>query len=97
MDGTPIYDIKPYVTFVDSHADARSGFVDTHPLKRLQVVFPDEFAQKRDADELRLLRQILELDPRPHYQHDAERVYGMTFNDEEIHFRVEADTLYVLD
>ena len=97
MDGTPIYDIKPYVTFVDSHADARSGFVDTHPLKRLQVVFPDEFAQKRDADELRLLRQILELDPRPHYQHDAERVYGMTFNDEDIHFRVEADTLYVLD
>ena len=97
MDGTPVFDIKPYVTFADSHASARSGFVDSHPVKRLRVVFPESFQSRYSQAELDLLRQILELDPRPHYQHDAQRIYSMPYAGGEVHFRVNEDVLYVVD
>ncbi|EGN58151.1 tRNA (N6-threonylcarbamoyladenosine(37)-N6)-methyltransferase TrmO [Hallella multisaccharivorax DSM 17128] len=97
MDNTPIYDIKPYIVYTDSHPDARSGFVDTHPVKRLKVIIPDCIRTFFEECQTEALRKVLELDPRPHYQHDADRIYGMSFNGHNIHFRVENDTLTVLE
>lgn len=97
MDGTPIYDIKPYVAYADSHEGVRSGFVDSTPIKRLQVVIPEETVRLLGASRTEMLRKILELDPRPHYQHDSLRVYGMPFDGHDIHFKVDGDTLTVLD
>ena len=97
MDGTPIYDIKPYVTYADSHPGARSGFVDRHPIRRLQVRIPEEMEHSLSPETLRILRQVLELDPRPHYQNDPLKVYGMPFEGRDIHFTVEDDVLTVID
>ena len=89
MDGTPIYDIKPYVEYADSHTDVRSGFVDEHPLPQLSVVFPETWQRQFTSDETANIIQLLSLDPRPHYQHDPERIYGMTYKDYDIRFRVD--------
>ena len=97
MDGTPIYDIKPYVTYADCHVGARSGFVDQHPIKRLKVIIPDSLAQALGEQQAEALRKVLELDPRPHYQHDPNRIYGMPFAGRDIHFKVEGETLTVID
>lgn len=97
MDGTPIYDIKPYVSYADCHPDARSGFVDQSEWKELEVHFPVEVAQLFPAEQLAALRQLLALDPRPRYHDDAQRVYGMPFGGHDIHFRVEGSDLYVTD
>ena len=91
MDGTPIYDIKPYIVYSDCHMGARSGFVDTNPIRRLRVVIPDDIARRFDGRERETLIKILELDPRPHYQNDAQKVYGMPFKDYDIHFTVSTD------
>ncbi len=91
MDGTPIYDIKPYIAYSDCHMGARSGFVDTNPIRRLRVVIPDDIARRFDGRERETLIKILELDPRPHYQNDAQKVYGMPFKDYDIHFTVSTD------
>ena len=93
MDGTPIYDIKPYVAYADCHAGARSGFVDTTPVRRLQVEIPPAVAASFCARQLAALRKTLELDPRPHYQQSPTKVYGMPFEGRDIHFRVSADGL----
>lgn len=97
MDGTPIYDIKPYLPYADSHPHARGGFTDRVPLKRLEVEIPDRIASGFSQQQLRLLRQTLELDPRPHYQKDPRKVYGMPFGGRDIHFRVEDGRLIVED
>lgn len=98
MDGTPIYDIKPYIAYSDCHMGARSGFVDTNPIRRLRVVIPDDIARRFDGRERETLIKILELDPRPHYQNDAQKVYGMPFKDYDIHFTVSTDgVLTVID
>lgn len=89
MDGTPIYDIKPYVQYADSHPDARSGFVDTTEWKPLEVVIPEKVASVFSTQDLESLREVLSLDPRPRYHHDASRIYGMPFGGHDIHFRVE--------
>ena len=91
MDGTPIYDIKPYVVYADSHPEARSGFVDRHSWPKLQVEIPEVVAAQYDATALEALRHTLELDPRPHYQSDPQKVYGMPFMGNDIHFRVSDD------
>ena len=96
MDGTPIYDIKPYVTYADSHPEARSGFVDGTGWQQLQVSIPDDIAMLFDAEELAALRQVLALDPRPRYQDDAERVYGMPFGGFDVRFRVSDGVLLVV-
>ena len=95
-DGTPIYDIKPYVEYADSHAGVRSGFVDNHRWKTLKVIFPDDIGDRFDDSTLKALEEILAQDPRPQFQHDPERVYGMNFAGREIKFRVSDDTLEVL-
>ncbi len=97
MDGTPIYDIKPYVAYADSHEGVKSGFVDSNPIKRLHVVISEETERILGERRTMMLRKTLELDPRPHYQHDSSRVYGMPFDGRDIHFKVDGDTLTVVD
>ena len=96
MDGTPIYDGKPYISYVDSHPEARGGFTDKKEWQQLSVVFMDEYSKFFDDEELAALREILSQDPRPQYQHDAARVYGMPFAGKDVKFRVEGDVLEVV-
>lgn len=96
MDGTPIYDIKPYVTYADCHPEARSGFVDQKKWEELQVEIPPEICTRFSEEELISLRKVLALDPRPRYQDDAERVYGMPFTDYDIRFVVASGILRVV-
>lgn len=98
MDGTPIYDIKPYLAFTDSHPDARGGFTDqTRQQEPLTVVIPDEVAARFSPQKLEALREVLAHDPRPHYHDDPERVYGFDFAGCEVHFRVVGNTLILLE
>lgn len=97
MDGTPIYDIKPYVVYADSHPEARSGFVDKNAIRWLEVVVPDAVASRYSSDELTALRKVLSLDPRPHYQDNPEKVYGMMYAGKDVKFRVEGDVLTVVE
>lgn len=97
MDGTPIYDIKPYVVYADSHPEARSGFVDKNAIRWLEVVVPDAVAARYSSDELAALRKVLSLDPRPHYQDNPEKVYGMMYAGKDVRFRVEGDVLTVVE
>jgi tRNA-Thr(GGU) m(6)t(6)A37 methyltransferase TsaA len=96
MDGTPIYDVKPYLPYVDSHPEARGGFTDDHEWQRLQVVIDDRHAAWFDAKDLQVLKELLALDPRPHYHQDSTREYGMPFKDKDIRFRVDNGTLHIL-
>ena len=95
-DGTPIYDIKPYVEYADSHPGVRSGFVDDTAWQPLKVVFPREAYHTFEPADLDALEQILAQDPRPQYQDDPERIYGLLFGDRNIRFRVEGGTLTVV-
>jgi tRNA-Thr(GGU) m(6)t(6)A37 methyltransferase TsaA len=96
MDGTPIYDIKPYVTYADCHPEARSGFVDDSEWQELSVEIPDAISTQFTAEELQSLRQLLALDPRPRYHDDASRIYGMPFAGRDVRFRVEGRKLTVV-
>ena len=97
MDGTPIYDIKPYLPFTDSHPDAVGGFSDPVRERSLQVEYPDALTGRLPADKWEALLGILAHDPRPSYQHDPERVYGMAFAGKEVKFKVDGDKLTILD
>ena len=97
MDGTPIYDIKPYVTYADSHPEARSGFVDESDWQELEVVIPEAVSKLFAADEITSLKKILSLDPRPHYQEDPERLYGMPYGGYDVRFKVVGKVLTVVD
>ena len=96
MDGTPIYDIKPYIVYADCHPEARSGFVDNRSWPKLEVVIPEEIAKNYQPERLSVLRKILELDPRPHYQNDPQRIYGMPFDGTDVRFFVENGVLTVI-
>ena len=96
MDGTPIYDIKPYLPYVDSHAEARGGFTERREWQRLEVDLPDELCRKLSDPDVQALREALSLDPRPHYHDDASREYGMPFMGYDIRFRVNGNRLTVL-
>ena len=95
LDGTPIYDIKPYLPFTDSHPEAIAGFAEPVREYSLNVVFCKELLSKIDISKQNALIKILEHDPRPSYQDDPEREYGMKFSDYEIFFNVAEDTLTV--
>ncbi len=97
MDGTPIYDIKPYITYTDSHPDAVSGFASTPAEYLLEVDFPDALLQKVPESQRESLIEVLAHDPRPQYQDDPERVYGMAFGGMEVKFKVEGIQLTVLE
>lgn len=102
MNGTPIYDIKPYVTYADSHPEARSGFVDRREWKRLKVEIPSEVKERlmgQDGmtdESIMQLQEVLAEDPRPQYQKDPQKVYGMPFEGLDIHFCVDGDCLTVI-
>lgn len=97
MDGTPIYDVKPYVAYADAHPEARSGFVDQTTWESLQVVIPEALAAMIPTDYLGALKATLEQDPRPQYHDDPERVYGMPFLEFDIRFKVSGGVLTVVD
>ena len=96
MDGTPIFDIKPYVPYADCIPDAREGFA-TAPADALAVEIPPEMAKKIPAGKLAGIKEVLSCDPRPRYHTDPERVYGMDLGDLNIKFRVEVGTVTVTD
>jgi tRNA-Thr(GGU) m(6)t(6)A37 methyltransferase TsaA len=95
LDGTPIYDVKPYVAYSDSHPDAVSGFADEVKNYALKVEICKELLTKIEISKQKSLITILENDPRPSYQNDPEREYGMLFASYEIFFKVAGDTLTV--
>ncbi len=97
MNGTPIYDIKPYIAYTDSHPDAVSGFATKPAEYLLEVVFPEELLQKVPETQRNSLIAVLEHDPRPQYQDDPERVYGMAFGNLEVRFKVKGLQLIVLE
>ena len=96
MDQTPIYDIKPYLPYADAHPDARGGFTDQQSWRRLNVIMSDQCAAMFTPEQLRALIRTLELDPRPHYQDDPDRIYGLMFDGHDVHFRVRGDQLEVV-
>ena len=97
MDGTPIYDIKPYITYTDSHPEAVSGFASKPAEYLLKVDFPEELLNKVPEAQRESLVAVLEHDPRPQYQDDPERIYGMSFGGMEIKFKVQDMTLTVTE
>lgn len=98
MDGTPIYDIKPYITYADSFPDASCGYVDLLDDVRLEVLIPDSIAEKISGKlDLAALSKVLSLDPRPSYHNDPAREYGMSFSGMNIRFRVSDGILTVVD
>lgn len=96
LNGTPIYDIKPYLAFTDSHPNAKGGFSDEKLLYNLNVSFPDELAKKVCEEKREVLKEILSQDPRPSYIEDEKRIYGFEFDVYEIKFSVKGDTLFVV-
>lgn len=96
MNGTPILDIKPYLAYVDSHPEAAQGFRGQGWKRKLQVSFPPELLTKIPPEKQAGLLGVLENDPRPTYQEDAQRIYGMSFGGQEIKFQVSEGTLQVV-
>ena len=94
MDGPPIFDIKPYLAYVDSHPEATEGF-RTVGWSMLSVDFPPELLELVPAADRDALLSVLANDPRPSYHNDPERIYGMSFGSREIKFRVADDILTV--
>ena len=98
MDGTPIFDIKPYIVYADCHVGARSGFVDRTSITRLEVHIPESFQAIFPPENLQTLYEVLALDPRPHYQDDPHKVYGMPFMGRDVRFTVSSEgQLLVVD
>lgn len=95
MDGTPVYDIKPYLPYTDSHEDAEGGFAEALKGDKLEVVFPSELSDKLPADKREALVKILRSDPRPSYQNEPARIYGFSFAGFEIKFSVSDRALTV--
>lgn len=93
MDGTPIYDIKPYIPYTDAHPEARGGFTDTTEWQPLEVVVPEELRPNVPEQLLKILAQ----DPRPHYHNDPTRIYGMPFDGKDVRFRVDGKVLTIVE
>ncbi len=97
MDGTPIFDIKPYAPYADCHPEARGGFTETAGDFLLAVEFPPALLERIPPDRREALIGVLSHDPRPSYQRDPERIYGMGFGGFDIRFQVRENTLTVVD
>ena len=96
MDGTPIYDIKPYLPSADCHPEASGGFTDLEEKRRVRVEIPEAEAGKLTPENLEALRKVLAEDPRPAYQEDPERIYAFEFGGKTVRFRVREGLLTVL-
>ena len=94
LDGTPIYDIKPYLAFTDAHPDATGGFSDPVRENTLKVIISDEDRLKL-GDASDAVITMLENDPHPHYQSDSEREYGMIYGKHEVNFKINGENLTV--
>lgn len=97
MDGTPILDIKPYITYTDCHPDAACGFATLPAEHLLKVEIPSALLAKIPETQRESLIDVLAHDPRPQYQNDPKRIYGMAFGKQEVKFRVEEGTIHVTD
>lgn len=97
MDGTPIYDIKPYLPYADCKPEAAGGFTAAVPRRELTVLFDGAFKNRMPADMAEALEGVLRQDPRPSYQNDPERIYGFVFGGFEVKFRVSDTVLTVVD
>lgn len=97
MDGTPIFDIKPYLPYADCHPEASGGYVDDLRERQLAVSCPDTLLSRLPAEKRDALVEVLAHDPRPSYQKDPERVYGFSFTGYEVRFTVRDGLLTVLE
>lgn len=98
VDGTPIYDVKPYIRYADSHPESFCGYVDSLNEPNLEVYVPEHIlVEFKDRIDFPTLRQVLSLDPRPSYQNDPERVYGMPFMGFDVKFSVRDAVLTIID
>ena len=96
LDGTPIYDIKPYLPFTDCHPDATGGFADEVKDYSLPVEFPDNLLELIDGSKREGLMKLLSNDPRPSYKHDGDRIYTFLYSNYEISFKVDGGKLSVM-
>jgi hypothetical protein len=97
MDGTPIYDIKPYIRYSDSRPEAVCGYVDGLDERSLKVVFPTELSERiTEREKIPSLVEVLRLDPRPSYHDDPQREYGISFGNYNVRFCVNGNILTVL-
>ena len=97
MDGTPIFDIKPYLPYADCRNEATGGWTDVLVRPLLKVEFPAEVLEKVPEEHREAVRAVLEADPRPRYQDDPQRIYGLTFARRNINVRVDGEMLYVVE
>ena len=97
MDGTPILDIKPYIPYCDAHPEAMGGFTQDAGDYLLEVDFPENLKQRLPAEKQEAICQVLSHDPRPSYQKDSDRVYGLSFAGFDIRFTVKDTVLTVVD
>lgn len=97
LDGTPIIDVKPYLPYVDSHPEASGGFALQEKEGSLDVVFAAELLSDIPADKQEALKAVLKQDPRPQYQNDPERIYGLEFAGYDVRFKVKENLLTVVE
>lgn len=97
LDGTPIYDIKPYIPYTDCHPEAAEGYTGETKQYCLQVDFPSRLLEKLPLEKREAVLGVLAQDPRPAYQNDSERIYGVSFAGFDIHFSVNENRLTVCD
>lgn len=99
LDGTPVYDIKPYLPYTDSHPEATGGWTDSLDIPELSVCFSDDIAAKLEtifsSTQIEALKEILAQDPRPGYQDEPGRRYGMLYGGYDIRFNISGDTLTI--
>ncbi len=96
-DNTPIYDIKPYIAYADSHPEAAEGFAGDHTWEELTVVFPEELLNRIPEEKRSAAKKVLSLDPRPRYGDTPESIYGVAFAGKDIRFSVKENVLTVTD
>ena len=97
MNGTPIFDIKPYIPYSDCHMEAEGSFASVHQNDKIKVYIPEELEKLVPEEKRSALYAVLEQDPRPAYQKDPERIYGFSFAGMEIRFRVKEECLTVCE
>ncbi len=97
LDGTPIFDVKPYLPYVDSHPEATGGFALQEKEGSLDIVFPEELLNIIPENKQDALTAVLKQDPRPQYQNDAERIYGLEFASCDVRFKIDKNVLTVVE
>ena len=97
LDKTPIYDIKPFLPYADNHLDAKGGFAEQFADYSLEVTIPEKWEKEIPKGKLSAIRGVLSQDPRPSYQNDSKRIYGMEFAGMNIRFRVDGNELTVCE